>query len=193
MNEPLDYAKAPEPRRASLAGRIVVGIGATLAVVVLYVILDGVMSMRSHSAGRAVAKQAHCANQLTALREAMRLYAAENRGRPPPDWARLMFTVDAVPEVLVCPASDDVRSDAKDEAALRADVAAGGHCSFAYLQPTARLADLPADQVVAFELAPNHADGGHALFGDGTVRLLDPATLATLRKRFDAGERAMRL
>jgi len=130
----------------------------------------------SHHGPRAWASRAKCAANLSAIGQAILLYADGNRGQLPDTLATLMQTEDITGNVFVCPESDDTPADSHTNLAT-----AAGHLSYIYIGNGMNSANLTRDIVVAYEPLSNHADAGmHVLFGDGHVDFISPAAAGLL-------------
>ena len=134
-----------------------------------------------------------CASNLVQVGQAILLYANDYHDQMPPDFAVLPSTEDIWTDVFTCPATDDVKTSATQPAAIRADFAAGGHCSYVYVDGYATYSTLAPTDVVAFEPLANHGDGANALFGDGHVEFVNKAAAAAIERQFKAGTRPVRV
>lgn len=190
MSGPLDYAP---PRRPSSARRAWILTALFVAAFVGFHVVGTLIHPYAERASGQRMEAGACAGNLRTLHQMIARYAADNAGAMPPDLATLVFPGPPPLKVLTCPASTDLPSTAGDLATFRNDVAAGGHCSYVFVDGAERLAALPADAVLVFEAAADHWDEAHVLFADGRVESIDATTLAELRRRFDNGVRPIRL
>ena len=137
-----------------------------------------------------------CRSNLMQIGQAIQLYANDHGDAMPPDLATLIVTEDLVPEVFVCPSSDDERSPATQASAIVADLAPGrGHLSYAYVDGLERYASLTPRDVVAFESPGRHAksfDGANVLLGDGRVEFLATKDVEAIERQFKAGTRPVK-
>ena len=109
-----------------------------------------------------------CASNLRQIGQAVFLYAEDHNGLCPAKLDDLITATDLSPTVFVCPDSHDRPADPKRP--LAAQFAQPGHCSYRYLTPGVRLADLSDDAPMATEDPANHDnEGANVLFGDGHV------------------------
>jgi hypothetical protein len=109
-----------------------------------------------------------CASNLRQIGQGIQLYANDHSGMTPARFEDLITATDLNPEVFVCPSSKDRPADPRKP--LAEQFAVPGHCSYRYLVPNMRLADISNDTPMAVEDPADHnGDGGYVLFGDGHV------------------------
>ena len=125
-----------------------------LVVMAIVCILVGLL-MPSVQAAREAANRTACANNLTTLGVAVRIYAGEHGGQFPPDWQAATNEISS-PQLLVCP-DDSQHSAAPSWAEL-------GPRNISYLYQGAGASNADTNRVIAE--CKKH---GHVLFGDGHV------------------------
>ena len=187
MSEPLEYESNVVPRRrlAPLVAKLAIAVA--VFALLIAILLPSLNRRRDEPAVLT------CASNLKQIGQAMLLYANENRDQMPPDFVALLETEDLVPEVFVCWGSGDEKTTATQPTAIRADFAAGGHCSYVYVAGLGRYSQIGADDVVAFE-PPGHHDGSSAiLFGDGHAERVDDAAAKDIVRQYDNAVRPIRL
>lgn len=191
MSGPIDYRSARDqmtPHGRRLAIGLIVG-PLVLAMILLHIVQrrrDAEREWRHGNGG-------HCYSNLKQIGQAIYLYANENRDAMPPDLVALIETEDLVPEVFVCRSSDDKRTAATQPAAIRADFAAGGYCSYFYVAGLGPYSKLSPFEVIAFEPAGHHDGRAAVLLGDGRVQIVNDATATDIARQFDAGTRPIRV
>jgi hypothetical protein len=188
MNGPLEYeAKMPlRWRPPPWAGRAAVAAGIVGVPLLISVLLPSFNRIHHEPSWT------QCAGHLRAIGHAIRLYANENHGQMPPDFASLRATQDLTGEHFICFGTNDQRTAATQAADIRADFAGGGFCSYAYVDGLGRLSAVAADDVVAFE-PPGHHDRSAVLFGDGHTEGVDDVAATEIARQFAAGVRPIRL
>jgi prepilin-type processing-associated H-X9-DG protein len=168
------------PKRRSWSRFLVWGVG---------IIVIGVMAISvllpSLCRAREPANRVKCANNLRQIGLAITDYARDNGGQYPPSLAVLLPLEDLVPNVLVCPSTNDQASLATDTAGIVADLEAAetnapGHkdcLSYVYVGRGLNTHTVSEAVVVAYESLDNHGgDGTNVLFGDGRVEWIDKKT-----------------
>jgi prepilin-type processing-associated H-X9-DG protein len=114
-----------------------------------------------------------CATNLSAIGQALFLYANDNHGALPPDLGTLAWDEDAVAIVFICPSSDTTVPSDLSPAQLIPWVNA--HSDYVYLGAGRTLAPAPnipnnPKIILAYERETNHHGSGmNVLFADGTV------------------------
>jgi hypothetical protein len=140
--------------------------------------------------GRAFGEDPHvrgrCSSNLRSIGQAVQMYANENRGNFPPDFATLLLTQDLTSEIYVCFATNDTRATGPTTQAIADQLSAGGHVSYVYVGRGLTLKS-PADAVVAYEPAANHGKAGCVLYADGHVNWVKAAQMKKLVDELNAG------
>lgn len=172
---PIEYA-TPQPRRQWWPKMIIV-FGVMAVPVVLFVT---VFIINEWQQGNRAMNRIHCASQMRALGDVMKLFAAENRSSYPPDLSTLLHNGSGcVPEMFVCPGGDGeiaAASFSSDTAARAAN-----NLDFVYVGEGLKN-NVNAEEPILFERVSDHDhDGGNVLFGDGHVEFfMKPAILKLL-------------
>src|SRR5690349_18132049 len=78
------------------------------------------------------ADRVKCASNMRQVYMALTIYASAHNGALPPDLATLLTTTDITPDVFVCPLGKERVARGADAAAMAADMARGGRCSYIY-------------------------------------------------------------
>jgi prepilin-type processing-associated H-X9-DG protein len=130
---------------------------------------------------RETANRVKCAANLRAIGQAIGLYAQSHGGQYPTMLAVLPATEEITADVMVCPSSNDERSEGIDTAAVVAELTAAEtnatdhkHCmSYVYAGRALTQQTATSTTVVAYEPLTNHdGDGMNVLFGDGHVEFV---------------------
>jgi prepilin-type processing-associated H-X9-DG protein len=127
-----------------------------------------------------------CATNLRTIGMGVQMYANENKGRFPDDFAALVLTQDITSECFVCLGTNDTRAEGPTTQAVATNLTAGGHLSYVYTGKGMSLSS-PRSAVVAYEPPSNHGDGMNVLFADGMVRWLSPKHALKLLDELAAG------
>jgi hypothetical protein len=133
-----------------------------------------------------------CAANLWSVAQAVQMYADANGGRYPDALADTVRDGHA-PDVriFVCGGSADTPAAGVTPAARAADLAKGGHASYAYVGRGLTSGAHP-DTVLAYEAADHHdGEGGHVLFADLRVEWHDAAGLRAIADWHAAGNGPM--
>lgn len=132
------------------------------------------------------------ASNLRQIGQAIFLHAKGHNGLCPAKIEEIIIATNLNPEVLVCPYTHDRPADPKKP--LAAQFAQPGHCSYRYLTPGVRLADLSNDTPMATEDPANHEnEGANVLFGDGHVEWFTIAGAAPTSEHHETGHAVARL
>ena len=128
-------------------------------------------SLLERPRSRPTANRAKCASNLRQIGQAAYLYANENGGRLPDDFATMIMTEDIVSACFVCPSTNDTPAiPAATTQATAVNLQAPGHCSYIYLGKDWMQDELTADVVLAYEPLSDHQNNGmNVLYGDGHV------------------------
>lgn len=176
---PLEYASPsasrPWVRRAAYATVV-----AVVLVLLTAVLLPSLNRSSDHPA------YIRCSSNLRSIGQAVQMYANENRGVFPPDFATLLLTQDVTSEVFVCYATNDERAEGPTTQAIADQLSAGGHLSYVYTGKGMTLKS-PANAVLAYEPLTNHGNGMNVLFADGRVNWIDPVQGRKLLAELAAG------
>lgn len=101
------------------------------------------------------------------------MYAAENGGRYPPDFAALLLTQDLAAEVFVCSSSQGERAPGATPQEEAKQLSNPLHQTYVFVAPGLDPKASP-DALVAYDAGGNHSDNGvNALFADGHVEFVD--------------------
>jgi hypothetical protein len=125
-----------------------------------------------------------CASNLRMIGQACLLYANDNRGHYPLNYAQMVSLTDLPIGSLACQLSDDTPARSVAELAER------GHVSYAYVGAGLTSSTATRDTVVAYERPTNHDDVGlplHVLYGDGRVDRVNKRELERLIRELDSG------
>ena len=175
----LDYEGGhPQPRRRSVALYVVVAL--VCVFILVSILLPSLNRTRSHPA------HLRCSSNLRQIGQGIQMYANENKGVFPDDFAALILTQDITSEVFVCYRTNDSRAEGPTTQAVAANLTAGGHLSYVYVGKGLTM-NSPANAVVAYEPLSNHGDGMNVLFADGHVQWWTPAQGAALLGELQAG------
>jgi prepilin-type processing-associated H-X9-DG protein len=163
---PLDYvAVRRRPRRRLVAvGIAVLSLASVLGV--------GSVLLPSMNRTTCCSNRLRCASNLRQIGQGIQMYANENRGSFPDDFAVLLLTQDLTSYEFVCGASNDTWARGPTTQAVAANLTAGGHLSYVYTGKGMSL-NSPASAVIAYEPLANHGDGMNVLFADGHVQWMD--------------------
>jgi competence protein ComGC len=165
---PLDYA-APTPWQLSPAGSRLIEAGIVVAIILLLV----AVLMPSLGSNRAAAERVACMANLRSVGQSLQTYAHANGGRFP-DTLGQVILAGYVPDVRIflCYSGADTPARGTTPPALAADLASGGHLSYAYVGRGLTSAADPYT-VIAFEHAGHHKGGGGVLLcADGHAEWL---------------------
>jgi prepilin-type processing-associated H-X9-DG protein len=163
-------------RRGSVVRYLVWAVG----IVVIGGMLIAVM-LPSLCRSRETANRVKCAANLKSIGQAISLYAQDHDGHYPASLAMLPSVQDISADVMVCPSSNDERSEGIDTAAVVAELTAAEtnapdhkHClSYVYTGQALTEQTATPTAVVAYEPLTNHdGDGMNVLFGDGHVEFI---------------------
>ena len=95
------------------------------------------------------------------------MYAAENGGRYPQDFAALLLTQDLTAEVFVCSSSQGERAPGETPQEQAKQLSDPLHQTYVFVAPGLDPKAAP-DALVAYDAGGNHStDGVNALFADG--------------------------
>ena len=181
MNSPsthimrLDYAVAPQRRRRWIV----------IAVVTSLTLLGMSMLMPSRHRPRSHPPELRCRSNLRQIGQGVQMYANENRGAFPPDFATLVLTQELTAEVFVCYSTNDTRATGATTQAVAANLTAGGHLSYVYTGKGLTMQS-PAGAVVAYEPPSNHG-GINVLYADGHVAWLSAQQAQAVLTELAAG------
>ena len=185
---PLDYA-APRPRlrrrwrTPTLLEWFVAAAVALLLILFSVTVFDG---------PRINTTRGNCAANLRWIGQAVQMYADAHGGRYPDalaDAVRDGLAPDV--RIFVCEGSADTPAAGATPAARAADLAKGGHASYAYAG-RGLTSDADPDTVLAYEAADHHQGrGGHVLFADLRVEWHDAAALRAIADWHAAGKGPM--
>jgi prepilin-type processing-associated H-X9-DG protein len=120
--------------------------------------------------------QSKCGSNLRQIGQGLLLYTNDHGPKYPPTLELLIDSAELHPSVFVCPAVDAQRPAAGATtreiiARFKADPKA--HCSYVYVGAMMH-ANLPSDNVVAYEPLENHSGTGmNVLYNDGHVEWVD--------------------
>jgi len=172
----LDYARPVERRRRWLL----------VTVLVSFVFLAIALLLPSRTRPRDGPPFARCTSKLRLIGMAVQMYANENRGAFPPDFATLLVTEDLTAGDFLCYASGDTPATGPTTQSVAADLTAGGHLSYVY---TGKGLDFrsPANAVVAYEPLTHHGTVMHVLLADGQVDHVDASKAPRLLAELGAG------
>jgi prepilin-type processing-associated H-X9-DG protein len=129
----------------------------------------------SLSRARETANRIKCASNMRQIGQALLLYANNNHGQYPPRLEDVLLDGNVVPQVFVCPTTNDTPAPGTTVQQQAAALSAGGHESYIYV-PNLNSSVSP-DTVLLYEPPTNHGSGSNILFGDGHVEF-DPQTRA---------------
>jgi prepilin-type processing-associated H-X9-DG protein len=177
--QPLEYASGTgrSPRRRAV---LVAVVCALLAIVATAIVLPSFNRSPHHDL------RLRCRSNLRTIGQGVQMYANENRGRFPDDFAALVLTQDLTSEGFVCLATNDTRAEGPTTQAVATNLTAGGHLSYVYTGKGMSLSS-PATAVVAYEPPSNHGDGMNVLYADGMVRWLSSKEALELLDELAAG------
>ena len=100
------------------------------------------------------------------------MYAAENGGRYPQDFAALLLTQDLAAEVFVCSSSQGERAPGETPQEQAKQLSHPLHQNYVFVAPGLDPKAAP-DALVAYDAGGNHStDGVNALFADGHVEFV---------------------
>ena len=100
------------------------------------------------------------------------MYAAENAGRHPPDFATLLLTQDLTAEVFICSSSQGERAPGATPQEQAKQLSDPLHQTYAFVAPGLDPKASP-DALVAYDLGDPHTGHGvNALFADGHVEFV---------------------
>jgi hypothetical protein len=169
---------------AVLIGLILGGIELSLVGVVSFALFLPSIGRASPAANRV-----KCGSNLRQIGQGVYLYALENQGKFPPDIDALMLTQDLTFEVLVCPATDDVKAvGATTQATLQDLHSRPGRCSYVYIGGGLTSATATGRHVVAYEPLSNHGGSGMSvLYGDGAAEFLPQSEARYVLAELKAG------
>jgi hypothetical protein len=161
VSQPIDYAPPGPSRRRTRIKQIAM---ISAAVIVL---LMGVCAVKVTSTAKRSAFHIHTESNLRQIGQTILIYAQENQGVFPPDFAAMLRTQQISAEVFTCSNSDDTRARGPTMQQLLQEFAKPGHCSFIYVGAGLREPVRP-DAVIAFD-SPLHEDFRpiSVLWGDG--------------------------
>jgi hypothetical protein len=161
-------APAARPGDGLTAGRMAMLIAAVIVVVGFLLYLA--ISPSVHRA-REAARRSTCASNLMQIGLALQRYTSNNGGRFPDSLEMLVLDGSLPVELLVCPSSKDTVAPGASPGEQAANLAAGGHESYAYLGKGMRMG--PGKRVVAYERLDDHENEGmNVLYSDGSVQFL---------------------
>jgi prepilin-type processing-associated H-X9-DG protein len=127
-----------------------------------------------------------CRSNLRQIGQGVQMYANENNGVFPNDFAALIVTQDITSETFVCEATNDWRAEGPTTQAIAANLTAGGHLSYVYVGK-GLTSYSPQTAVVAYETLTNHGDGTNVLYADGHVEWHNAAEAKWLMDELAAG------
>jgi hypothetical protein len=164
------------------------------------VVAGCVVALLLPSQGRAreSANRVKCASNLRIIGQAILLYANDNRGRLPPDFAAILATQDITSEVFVCPSRSYERAKGATTQQVTAEMLSGDHLSYVYVGGS-NSSLLISDNVIAFDLEQHipkdsaKGTGINVLLGDCSVEFVDERVSKAIWARFIAGIRPIRL
>jgi prepilin-type processing-associated H-X9-DG protein len=147
------------------------------------------ISLGAPSRPRGYSNRDKCKSNLRQIGQAAQLYANENEGRLPDDFAMMLMTQDIVPAVFDCPSTNDRPAMVgATTQATAANMSVAGHCSYVYLGKYWMVDELTENVVLAYEPLSNHANNGmNVLYGDGRVDWVDLRGAKKLLGELDAG------
>ena len=100
------------------------------------------------------------------------MYAAENGGRYPDDFAALLLTQDLTAEVFICSSSQGERAPGATPQEQAKQLSDPLHQTYMFVAPGLDPKASP-DALVAYDASGNHStDGVNALFADGHVEFV---------------------
>ena len=100
------------------------------------------------------------------------MYAAENGGRYPQDFAALLLTQDLMAEVFICSSSQGERARGATPQEQAKQLSDPLHLTYVFVAPRLDPKAAP-DALVAYDAGGNHNDDGvNALFADGHVEFV---------------------
>ncbi len=128
-----------------------------------------------------------CESHLRQIGLGIFLYCPDHGGNYPDSFQTLMPAEQMMPDIFVCPASNDNPSNAPTTQAQAAELSMPVHSSYLYLGKGLTEKTALPKQVIAYELPGNHPTGIHVLLGDGTVQFLDLKDAARLISNAGSG------
>jgi prepilin-type processing-associated H-X9-DG protein len=179
--QPLDYA--PGTGRSSRRRAVLVAVVCALSALVATAIVLPSFNRSPHDRHD---PRLRCRSNLRTIGQGVQMYAYENGGRFPDDFAALVLTQDLTSEGFVCLATNDTRAEGPTTQAVATNLTAGGHLSYVYTGKAMSLSS-PATAVVAYEPPSNHGDGMNVLYADGMVRWLSSKEAMELLDELAAG------
>lgn len=183
---PIDNPRrAPAPRRP-IRGRRVVALVAALVVASLAVFWA--LRLAQDRMNRV-----KCASNLSAIGQAIQMYANGHRGKLPDSFVTLRDSEDLAPAIFVCPGSADVAAAGPTTQAVANAMQKPGTVSYVYLAKGMTSDQLNPDLVLAYEPLANHGSRGmNVLFGDGRVEWIEGARANTLLTQVSSGKRPVK-
>lgn len=179
----LDY-QGGQPQRQRLGAMWYLAIALVCVFVCVFVLVP--ILIRSLDRSRYHDPRLKCASNLRQIGQGVQMYANENKGAFPDDFAALLLTQDITSEVFVCYITNDTRAEGPTTQAVAANLTAGGHLSYVYVGK-GLTSYSPQTAVVAYEPLSNHGNGTNVLYADGHIEWRTAAEAKWLMAELAAG------
>jgi hypothetical protein len=165
--------------------------GRTFAVIGLilgFVVIVASIALPSTGRARETAQRVKCSNNIRQIGLAIQMYADDYGGRYPTS-LDLLFELDLLPSVFVCPSTEHRPAPGRTAAEQAASFYRGDHLTYVYLGSHLHADQVTDETILLYEPLGNHnEDGMNVLHGNLFVDWLNAADARQAIQRLQAGQ-----